>query len=121
MPKLKRDIVKYVRDKAKSKYKKGSSCEICGATEQLDFHHFYSLTPLLNQWMKKNKHNPEYIQALREDFIEEHYAELYDHTATLCHTHHLQLHSIYGKDPALGTAKKQMRWVEIQREKHGLV
>ena len=25
MPKLKRDIVKYVRDKAKSKYEKGSS------------------------------------------------------------------------------------------------
>jgi hypothetical protein len=40
---------------------------------------------------------------------------------TLCHTHHLKLHSIYGKDPSLGTAKKQMRWVEIQREKHGLV
>ncbi len=46
MPRLKRDVVKYVRDKAKSKYKKGSACEICGETEQLDFHHFYSLTPL---------------------------------------------------------------------------
>ena len=118
MPKLKRDYVKYVRDKAKSKYEKGSSCEICGATEQLDFHHFYSLTPLLNKWLKENNHNPEYIQALRDDFIEEHHAELYDYTATLCHTHHLKLHSIYGKDPALTTAKKQMRWVEIQREKH---
>jgi hypothetical protein len=121
MPKLKRDVVKYVRDKAKSKYDKGSACEICDETEQLDFHHFYSLTPLLNQWLTKNKHNPEYIQALREDFIEEHKAELYEHTVTICHTHHLLLHSSYGKDPALGTAKKQMRWVEIQREKHGLV
>ena len=121
MPKLKRDVVKYVRDKAKSKYEKGTACEICDETEQLDFHHFYSLTPLLNQWLTKNRHNPEYIQALRDDFIEEHHAELYDHTVTLCHTHHLKLHSIYGKDPALGTAKKQMRWVEIQREKHGLV
>jgi hypothetical protein len=121
MPKLKRDYVKYVRDKAKSKYAKGDSCEICGETEQLDFHHFYSLTPLLNQWLTKNKHDPEYIQSLRDDFIEEHHAELYDHTATLCHTHHLKLHSIYGKDPGLGTAKKQMSWVQIQREKHGLV
>ena len=121
MPRLKRDVVKYVRDKAKSKYKKGSACEICGETEQLDFHHFYSLTPLLNQWLSTNKHNPEYIQALRDDFIEEHLAELYDHTTTICHTHHLKLHSIYGKDPSLGTAKKQMRWVQIQREKHGLV
>jgi hypothetical protein len=121
MPKLKRDAVKYVRDKAKSKYEKGTECRICGETEQLDFHHFYSLTPLLNQWLTKNKLNPDYIQALRDDFIEEHSAELYEHTVTLCHHHHLALHKIYGKDPALGTAKKQMRWVEIQREKHGLV
>ena len=118
MPKLKRDIVKYVRDKAKSRYEKGCACEICGAKAPLDFHHFYSLTPLLNQWIKKNNLNPEYIQALRDDFIEEHQAELYEYTATLCHMHHLKLHSVYGKDPALGTAKKQMRWVEIQREKH---
>ena len=85
MPKLKRDAVKYVRDKAKSKYEKGTECRICGETEQLDFHHFYSLTPLLNQWLTKNKLNPDYIQALRDDFIEEHSAELYDHTVTLCH------------------------------------
>ena len=52
MPKLKRDVVKYVRDKAKSKYEKGTSCQICAETEQLDFHHFYSLTPLLNQWLR---------------------------------------------------------------------
>ena len=57
----------------------------------------------------------------REEFIDEHDAELYEYTATLCHKHHLQLHSIYGKDPLLSTAKKQERWVKIQREKHGLV
>ena len=118
MPQLKRDVVKYVRDKAKSKYEKGSACEICGAAEALDFHHFYSLAPLLRNWLRKNKLNPEYIQALRDDFIEEHKAELYDYTATLCHAHHMQLHKVYGRDPGLGTAKKQMRWVEIQREKH---
>ena len=121
MPKLKRDVVKYVRDKAKSRYEKASACRICGGTEQLEFHHYYSLTPLLNQWLLKNKHDPKYIQPLRDDFIEEHDAELYEHTVTLCHTHHLQLHSIYGKDPGLGTAKKQARWVQIQREKYGLV
>ena len=121
MPKLKRDIVKYVRDKAKSRYEKGTECRICRAKAPLDFHHFYSLTPLLNQWITKNKHNPEYIQALRDDFIEEHQAELYEHTTTLCHMHHLKLHSVYGKDPALTTATKQKRWVEIQREKHGMV
>ena len=41
--KFKRDLVKYVRDKAKSQYKKGNTCYICGNTENLDFHHFYGL------------------------------------------------------------------------------
>ena len=48
---LKRDLVKYVRDKAKSRYKKASACYICGSTEQLDFHHFYGLTELLETWL----------------------------------------------------------------------
>jgi hypothetical protein len=52
---LKRDLVKYVRDKAKSKYQKGSECFICGSTENLDFHHFYGLTELLETWLRKNK------------------------------------------------------------------
>lgn len=127
MSKLKRDKIKYIRDKAKSKYQKADSCYICGETESLDFHHFYSMTPLLDKWLKeKQKIRPEhyteeYIVIWRDEFIEEMSAEVYDHTVTLCHHHHLSLHKVYGKDPGLGTAKKQMRWVELQREKHGLV
>jgi len=121
MPKLKRDVVKYVRDKAKSRYKKGPECHICGTKTQLDFHHYYSLTALLNNWLLNNNLNPQYIQALREDFIDEHEDELYVHAVTLCNMHHKQLHSIYGKEPSLATAEKQMRWVQIQREKHGMV
>ena len=61
MKKLKRDPVKYIRDRAKSKYKKGSECEICGSENQLDFHHFYSLAPLLQEWLKKKtKERPEH-------------------------------------------------------------
>jgi len=118
---LKRDLVKYVRDKAKSGYKKCTECYICGSNDKLDFHHFCSLSPLLHKWVKANKVLPEDILEFRDIFIEEHWAELYDYTVTLCHKHHLQLHSIYGKDPALHTAKKQENWVEIQREKHGMV
>ena len=91
---LKRDIVKYIRDKAKNKYEKGTECYICGSSEQLDFHHFYSLSPLVHKWVKENNLLPENILAFREDFIEQHWAELYEHTVTLCHKHHLQLHSI---------------------------
>ena len=118
---LKRDIVKYIRDKAKNKYEKGSECYICGATKELDFHHFYSLSPLVHNYVKKNKLLPEHVLIFREDFIQEHWAELYEHTVTLCHAHHLKLHKVYGRDPALTTAKKQENWVEIQREKHGMV
>lgn len=119
-----RDPIKHIRDKAKSKYKKGTSCEICGATEKLDFHHYYSMTPLFNAWCKKHGYKIETdddVIEIRESFIADHWKEVYDETVTLCHPHHLKLHSIYGKDPALVTAMKQKNWVAIQREKHGLV
>lgn len=124
---LKRDKVKYIRDKAKSLYKKGNFCEICGKNTELDFHHFYSLSPLLSKWLREKKkirpdhYTDEYTIIWRDEFIKEMHAELYDHTVTLCHDHHLQLHSIYGRNPELSTAQKQMRWVEIQREKYGVV
>lgn len=120
---FKRDPIKFVRDKAKSGYKKDDKCYICGSTDTLDFHHFYSLTPLFNKWLKDNNieiKTDEDVISVRDRFIAEHYDELYEYARTLCHMHHLKLHSIYGKFPALTTAKKQMRWVEIQREKHGL-
>lgn len=120
---LKRDPIKFVRDKAKARYQKGTECYICGSTDTLDFHHFYSLTPLFNQWLKREKitiNTDDDVLAVRERFIAEHPRELYDEARTLCHAHHLKLHSIYGKHPPLATAEKQKRWVEIQREKHGL-
>ena len=121
---LKRDLVKYVRDKAKSQYKKDTECYICGSQENLDFHHYNGLTELLDIWLRKIKliiTEEADILNLRERFIEEHSKELYDEAVTLCHEHHLQLHPIYGKRPKVVTARKQARWVGIQREKHGMV
>ena len=122
---LKRDLVKYVRDKAKSKYKKASACYICGSTEQLDVHHFYGLTELLETWIKEKNiiiETEQDILELRESFIDENKTKLYENTVTLCHKHHLRLHSIYGKRPKLITAEKQQKWVEIQRDKqYGMV
>ena len=122
--KFKRDLVKYVRDKAKSQYKKGSECYICGKTDNLDFHHYYGLTELLDTWLSNNNipiENEQDILEIREQFIGENYEEVYEKTVTLCHQHHLRLHSIYGKRPKLITAEKQARWVEKQRNKHGMV
>ena len=122
--KFKRDLVKYVRDKAKSQYKKENECYICGDTDNLDFHHFYGLTELLDTWLRKKNitiENEQDILDVREQFITENHEKVYNKTVTLCHQHHLRLHSIYGKRPKLITAEKQARWVEIQREKHGMV
>ena len=121
---LKRDLVKYVRDKAKSKYNKDTQCYICGETDNLDFHHFYGMTELLETWLKSNKitiTSADEIMNLRELFIEEYPNEIYHEAATLCKGHHQRLHSIYGKRPKLVTALKQKRWANIQREKHGMV
>tara|TARA_B100001939_G_scaffold339337_1_gene345993 strand:+ start:461 stop:835 length:375 start_codon:yes stop_codon:yes gene_type:complete len=119
--KFKRDLVKYVRDKAKSKYNKASECHICGKTEELDFHHYYGLTELLETWLKTNNiniDNEQDILEIREQFIDENCEKVYIKTVTLCHQHHLRLHSIYGKRPKLIHAEKQERWVEKMRKKH---
>lgn len=124
---LKRYAMKYVRDKAKSKYEKGSECYICGSSEKLDFHHYNTLTMLLDKWLKvKTKERPthytdEYVVVWRDEFIAEHYKELYEEAVTLCHDHHLRLHAVYGKNPALHTVEKQKKWVDIQRDKHGSI
>ena len=121
---LKRDLIKYIRDKAKSKYEKTDKCYICGSKERLDFHHFYSLTELFEEYMTKNNLNittEEEILEVREKFIEEYFDKIYNRAVTICHKHHLKLHSIYGKKPKLITAEKQERWVEIQRNKYGMV
>jgi len=118
---LKRDEIKYIRDLAKSSYKKDDKCYICGTTENLQFHHYYSLTALWNKFKKKAKITIKTVQDIldyREQFKAAHHTEIYDETVTLCKYHHMdRLHKIYGKSPSLATAQKQKRWVNIQREK----
>ena len=118
---LLRDPIKYVRDRAKSRYAKGSQCEICEATESLDFHHYYTMTPLFNKWCKTKGYTVKVVDdilKIRDEFILEEEDKVYNQTVTLCHDHHLKLHSVYGKDPALTTAEKQKNWVKIQKEKY---
>lgn len=121
MSDLKRDEIKYIRDLSKSSYKKDDRCYICGSTENLQFHHYYSLTALWNKFKKKCKiviTSVEDIIDYREQFKSAHHKEIYEDTVTLCKYHHMErLHKIYGKSPTLATAEKQRRWVEIQRNK----
>lgn len=117
----KRLAVKHVRDKAKSAYEKKDACYICGTSHELELHHFHSLTLMLERWARKKGYDissDDGILAVREEFISEHHTELYDKVRTLCNKHHVALHKIYGKAPALGTEPAQERWVEIQKSKH---
>lgn len=112
--------VKWVRDKAKAAYDKKDTCYICGTAEDLELHHLRSITILLDMWATSKGYNistDEGILAVRDQFIAEHLKEIYEDVFTLCNRHHVKLHSIYGKKPALATADKQARWINVQRTK----
>ncbi len=118
---FKRLPIKHIRDGAKSAYAKGDYCEICGTDQEMEFHHYYTLTPLWDKWVKENKitiSTDEDVLAVRDQFIEEKHDELYIHAVTLCKSHHSKLHQVYGKAPLLSTAEKQKNWVRIQKEKY---
>lgn len=116
----KRIPVKWLRDGAKSAYEKQGSCYICGTTEELELHHLRSMTILLESWAKANNYDistDEGILAVRDEFIQQHHKELYEEVYTLCNKHHVKLHGVYGKKPASHTAEKQIRWIELQKNK----
>ena len=118
---LKRDEIKYIRDLSKSAYKKDKECYICGSMDNLQFHHFNSMTLLWNKWKRENDVlilTVDDILKYREEFRKSHYDEIYNQTVTLCKFHHMErLHKIYGKVPALSTANKQKSWCDKQRDK----
>lgn len=114
--------VKWIRDLNKRKYKKGSECSICGTVDSLQFHHFYSITLLFEKWLKVNKLKvvtDEDVLAIRDKFSAEHLKEIFEETVTLCKLHHAKLHKVYGITPALSTAEKQKRWINVQAQKVG--
>lgn len=116
----KRIPVKWIRDGAKSAYEKQGCCHICGSDQDLELHHTHSITLLLERWVEAKGYDistDEAVLEIREQFIEEHRDEIYRDVYTLCNRHHVQLHGVYGKAPALHTAKLQVSWIEKQREK----
>jgi hypothetical protein len=110
--------VKWVRDKAKAAYDKKDVCYVCNTNLDLELHHTRSITILLENWAYKNQYDistDEGILAVRDEFIAQHHKEVYDDVYTLCNRHHVMLHGIYGKKPALHTADKQAVWIERQK------
>lgn len=116
----KRVATKHIRDGIKSNYQKKDQCEICGAVDNLELHHYTTVSLLLKQYAKENGipiSTDEEVLAMREDFYKAHWHELVEDTVTLCNKDHTLLHQIYSQEPALSTAEKQKRWVAARAAK----
>jgi hypothetical protein len=112
--------VKWIRDKAKAAYTKQSDCYVCGTSAELELHHLHSITILLNRWASHKNYDISTdagILAVRDEFIAEHQTELYELVYTLCNKHHVTLHGVFGKAPALGSEQRQKNWIEKQKAK----
>lgn len=115
-----RSVIKWVRDGIKSKYEKGNKCAICDTTEELEFHHYHTVSLLVNKFLEENSFDistKENILVMREEFYQHYHNEMVHDAVTLCASHHKLLHKIYGTEPKLNTAEKQKNWVLAQHEK----
>lgn len=120
MAKNTRGVVKWIRDLAKSNYKKDTKCAICGVEHDLEFHHYNTVSLIVKNYVEVNNipiDTTEDILAMREKFIEDNWQVMIEEAVTLCANHHKLLHKLYGKEPPLNTAEKQKSWVEKQYEK----
>lgn len=116
----KRAAIRHIRDGIKSRYVRGSECEACGSTHELEFHHFTTVSLLLEKYCKDNgivTDTDEQVLAMRDGFYAAHEFELLHDTVTLCREHHVLLHKIYGSKPPIATAQKQRDWVKRFRDR----
>lgn len=116
----KRVAVKHVRDGIKSQYPKGHKCEICGTSQDLEYHHYATLSLVFRDYCSSNNisvDTDEQVIAMRDKFYEDNWEAVVLDGVTLCNTHHKALHKLYGKQPELNTAKKQKHWVHRMFEK----
>ena len=124
MDKLRRLPVKTVRDYIKRFYKSKDCCYICGDSSNLELHHLYSVSELFNNWCDeqgiKELTSTDLIMKLRIQFYKDCYNKLNnDNLVTLCKSHHIRLHTIYGQRYSNNLVPKVVNWLEIQKEKHG--
>lgn len=116
-----RAFVKCVRDGIKSQYGKTDRCAICDSQEDLEFHHYNSVTLVVDNFISINNlevpTDKDQMVQLRERLYEERRYELVEDAVTLCHEDHMKLHKLYGDVPPLNTVEKQKLWVTKMRDK----
>jgi hypothetical protein len=116
---MKREPVKWLRDKMKSSYKAKEPCYICGSTEAIELHHLYSVSELWNSWINKKGviiDSDESVVFYRDEFYEDNSSMLNNDTLySLCKKHHLRLHYLFGQTYSNYTASKVQAWLEKQK------
>lgn len=118
--KYKRDAISIMRDGIKAQYKRGSSCEICGVGEDIELHHYHTVSLLVKNFAKQYQldfSDQDVVLDNRDKFYQQHWHELVEDTVSLCVHHHQLLHKVYSKEPPLFSANKQKTWVEKQHNK----
>lgn len=118
--KYKRSAIALMRDGIKSQYKKSGHCAVCDTVEDLELHHYHTVSHLVKNFARENRldfNDETTVLNNRTAFYDKHMHELVEDTVTLCHNHHVALHRVYGTEPALSSAKKQKNWVIKQRDK----
>ena len=121
--KLTRLPVKWIRDGIKKNYKEREPCFICGSEVDIELHHIYSVSELWNNWLRQNRLTvscDEDVLMHRTSFEQDNLDKLSnDNLYSLCKTHHLRLHQIYGKSYSNYMGEKVRDWIYKQRDKYG--
>ena len=110
----KRVALKFIRDGIKSQYPKGDKCEITGSTQDLEFHHYCTLSLVFTKWCTAKGivvKTDEDVLSIRNQFYEDNWEAVVTDGVTLTADMHKALHKVYGKQPPLGTRDKQKHWV----------
>lgn len=118
-PTYDRLFVKMVRDKTRAHLSKDNKCYITGTTEDLEIHHLYTLSALVNDYLTKNDIivTADNKLDIREDFIRE-YSDKIQKQYVLTKKMHRKLHIIFGLKYPNHIVPKVERWIELQRDKY---
>ncbi len=119
-----RSAIRWIRDSVKQQYPKGNACEICGTGEDLEYHHYHTLSLMFERYCRDEGivvKTDEDILAIRGEFAEKYWSEVVTDGVTLCSDHHKALHKVYGSKPELSTAEKQKNWVVRMGSKQNTV
>jgi len=113
-------FVKQIRDKQRSTEKPKIECFVTRKKVNLELHHLYSLSDLVNTFLLTRKLTNSNRTELRDEFLKLN-KEKVDEQYVLTKEVHARLHNIFGGKYSQGVVPKVRIWLARQREKNELV